>query len=302
MMKSVFLSDSNVLELPDSSDGDYIMVNNLHDGPSALEELMEDNEDDNDNLSSCSKDNHSYLDIDEEDYDYCDDIVLSDGEQSQQGCYHLSVSLTEDMILEEAQQPSLRNVLDEAHRSASKLGLGSSICTTGEDEQSVGPEAEDDNEEDDDDDDMHSPGRLESSASDASVPSTADAPHNPKTTAVTAPLLPKPKRTDEKESGKSPTCASALVSQIGRISNKKRRKKMKQLKKEAAAAKAAAALSMTTESSSKDVDKKHKKLFKTSTVSRPHHGKRVANIAVACAAETLASYKAEVAKSTKKAY
>jgi len=93
MMKSVFLSDSTMLDSTitgnstslNENDNDYIMVDN---------------------------DCDSFVDGDE-DYDYCDDIV-SEVVQIDQ---HLN--LMEEMILEEANEPSIQRILDEAHASAS---------------------------------------------------------------------------------------------------------------------------------------------------------------------------------------
>jgi hypothetical protein len=98
----------------------------------------------------------------------------------------------------------------------------------------------------------------------------------------------------------------------GRMSNKKRRKKMKQMKKAAAAAKAVVALTVTSAPSpsvatnaaactyaNPSADSKHSLKANISPTSR-YTKKRVANIAVVCATETLASYKAQLSALSKK--
>ncbi|CAB9501011.1 expressed unknown protein [Seminavis robusta] len=251
---------------------------------------------------------------DDEDYDYCDDAI-SEGIQSE------CLNLTEDMILEEAEKPSIQYILDEAHRSASQLV---SMDTEPADTENGGAAV---------------PGILESSASDASGFSASAPGQN--TTKVDIPMeittqeRPKEETPIQTESdGPKPTTtvktkttltltlsnATALMAsnksdpaesdaQVGgRMSNKKRRKKMKLMKKAAAAAMAAAALSeassgavvkhSTPPSPSSSRTSSGKSSPKAS--SSRYNKKRVANIAVACATETLSSYKAELAGSSKK--
>lgn len=94
----------------------------------------------------------------------------------------------------------------------------------------------------------------------------------------------------------SKACDDDITPAMSRISNKKRRKKMKLMKKAAAAAAAAAALSEMTLSG--------RAMSKPSKVAAPKkkskgnpsrfQSKRVANIAVACATESISAYKDEL--------
>ena len=245
-MKSVFLSDSTMLDNltneaksssnENVSENDYIMV-------------------------ECDCDS---FDEDDEDYDYCDD-ALSEGIQLEQ---HLD--LTEDMILEEAGQPSIQQILDEAHKSASQV-----VYVT-EDEQE--------------------PTLDSSSRFQESLP--PELPKEP--TATTTTTTAKEDSTEAAPTDitdVAPNGAATPMPNLGRMSNKKRRKKMKLLKKAAAAAKAATALSgeapMSAANSSTNT-KKASSSAKSRPMSSRYYNKRVANIAVACATETLSSYKAEL--------
>jgi hypothetical protein len=253
MMKSIFLSDSKLLD----SNQTPTTFNNSSSGQDNDEFIMVD---------SCDYDADSNPDTEEEEYDYCDDAI-SEGVQGYTCSF--AFSLTEDMILEEAEQPSIQHILDEAHKSASQLV--SVVSDQHQPDQDQDPQLN------------QMPGILESSASDVSVQSS-----------------PPPER--KKPEAKPPAPAQPQGMLGGRMSNKKRRKKMKLLKKAAAAASAAAALSSDvprsasmTSSSSKSA-KKHTKVAPATR----YQSKRVANVAVACATETLASYKAELKSTSQK--
>lgn len=254
MMKSIFLADSKMLDMDGNSannnssknsDNEYIMVD-----PSLSFDYDADTNSDGHDTDS---------DLHEEDYDYCDDVI-SEGMQYDPCSF--TFSLTEDMILKEAEQPSIQHILDEAHKSASQLVSAQEM-----------------------------PDILESSASDVSVQSSVPAKEKPEATETTSAPVEKPQLLTPQQTNVG-----------GRMSNKKRRKKMKLLKKAAAAAKAAAALSCDVPQSANTTStNKPKKSFKL-TPSTRYQNRRVANVAVACATETLASYKAELKTASKKVH
>jgi len=253
-MKSIFLSDSKLL---DSNQTPATFNNNISNsyGQGNDEYIMVD---------SCDYDADSNPG-EEEEYDYCDDAI-SEGPQGY--ICSLVFSLTEDMILEEAEQPSIQHILDEAHKSALQL---------------VSAVSDQDQPDHDQDSQLNQvPGILESSASDVSVQSS-----------------PPPER--KKPEAKPPAQPQPQGMLGGRMPNKKRRKKMKLLKKAAAAASAAAALSSDVPRSAflTSSSKSAKKPTKVAPVTR-YQSKRVANVAVACATETLASYKAQLQSTSKK--
>lgn len=271
MMKSMFLSDSKLL---DSSDNRT---------PTAINH--------NTNLASSARDADDYIIIDscdydadsnqeegreEEEYDYCDDAI-TEGVQGYTCSF--AFSLTEDMILEESEQPSIQHILDEAHKSASQLV---SVVSNQDQPDHDGQDQEHDTQLN------QVPGILESSASDVSVQSSS-------------PPVKKKQEAKQLEVTTALTQAQGILG--GRLSNKKRRKKMKLLKKAAAAASAAAALSSDVPRSASTTSSNSTKSSKKQTRAVPftrYQSKRVANVAVACATETLASYKAELKSGSKK--
>jgi hypothetical protein len=109
MMQSVALSDSNVFELDNH--------NHTYSQDSSERMLQKAGTDDSvvagDFVLVTEPSLDLELDLDE--YDYCDD-VLSDGMQSEPGFF-----ITKAMLLEEAEEPSIQHILDEAHSEASKL-------------------------------------------------------------------------------------------------------------------------------------------------------------------------------------
>lgn len=273
MMKSVFLSDSTMLDTTaslvtknssdDNNDNDYIMVDCCNNSTSFIEEE------------------------DDEEYDYCDD-AMSEGIQREQ---HLQLDLTEEMILEEAELPSIQHILDEAHRSASRV-----VYVT-----------EDEHEHEEKDQATLLTESAESHDSllayQRAVPAATGALELPKEPVVAAigsnatkveeDAAPVDITTDVAASAAHSTPAPNL----GRMSNKKRRKKMKLLKKAAATDKAAAALADNDGSTTTVSAAKIKTSSSNSAKSR-YRIKRVANIAVACATETLASYKEDLQTKT----
>ena len=265
-------------------------------------------------------------DDDDDEYDYCDDVSSQGSIRSD--CLPLLLSLTDELILDEAAgEPSMERVLEEAHASASPL-LGAlsknfDNVTAGAVAAAVGgggdmeqPKCFLEDHQVGIANDM--PGILESSASDNSL-----LPHHEHATG-----------NDDDDLDDDGVCRSEDVPGTvafhdtqpesskpqlgggGRMSNKKRRKKMKQLKKAAAAAKAAVALSSTVSSSiptattatstmstntivSGGVGNKSSNKFNIHLTSR-YNKRRVANIAVACATESLVSYKAQITAKSKK--
>ncbi len=97
-------------------------------------------------------------------------------------------------------------------------------------------------------------------------------------------------RVEQEKNSCSPVALAGI--KLSRASNKKRRKKLKLMKKAQAAAKAADALCTRAVDSSKGNQCK-KMVSSTSPTSRTTP-RKVANIAVACARETIASYRQEL--------
>lgn len=270
MMKSIFLNDSRLLD--SNGNGTPTAFNRNTNNPCSGQDS-----DDYIMVDACDY----YVDSEagggeEEEYDYCDD-AMREGVPGYSCSF--AFSLSEDMILEEAEQPSIQHILDEAHESVSQL-----VSLVSDQEH-----PDQDRRDQENTTQLNQvPGILESSASDVSVHSS--------------PLSDTPKQESKQP---APTTATAQLQGVlgGRLSNKKRRKKMKLLKKAAAAASAAAALSSelprsasTTCSNSTKSTKKHTKVVP----STRYQSKRVANVAVACATETLASYKAQLNSSSTK--
>lgn len=268
----------------------------------------------------------SFVEHDDDEYDYCDDIVVPEREEEpvflpDSDDNNLDLIDEEEMILEEAVgQPSIRQILEKAHESASQVV---SYVTDEEEE----PEDDHEDHEDDEVDDINSKTEVAaatSASSSATVQEQAqemtDVPESQasvkeeedpatKNEASSPPMgLTYVATSMAKESSAAEKAMSAAAPNLGRMSNKKRRKKMKLMKKAAAAAKAVATLTTSTDapplsSSSSGSDVMENKTTKgsgskTSSTSRPqtrYYNKRVASIAaVACATETLASYRAEV--------
>lgn len=95
---------------------------------------------------------------------------------------------------------------------------------------------------------------------------------------------------DARAEAKATAEDAIAANNLSRASNKKRRKKLKLMKKAQAAANAAEALATRTAAMSK---MHHPKKIIPATTSRTT-SRKVANIAVACARETMASYRQEV--------
>jgi hypothetical protein len=94
-----------------------------------------------------------------------------------------------------------------------------------------------------------------------------------------------------------------LTTKLSRCSNKKRRKKLKLMKKAVAAS--TAALALSDRGASRPVAKSSPSpptppKIKSAKPTTARSTKRVANIAVACATETLSSYREELAKANKR--
>ena len=313
MMKSVFLSDSTML--------DNFSSNKNSPGNSSSEGFNTDNDAD---YIMVEVGPGSFVEDDDDEYDYCDDIVSEREEpaffpDNNDDNNNLDLIDEDEMILEEAVgQPSIRQILEKAHESASQVV---SYVTDEEDQ--------DDHEDHEDEVNASSSKTEVAAATSASLSATIKEQPQEITDVPESQASAKTKEvhaTNEEASSPPVDITDAATSMVkassapdnamttappnlGRMSNKKRRKKMKLMKKAAAAAKAVATLTTSADapplssssSSSSKVTEKAKKgsdSSKSSLASFPqtrYYNKRVASIAaVACATETLASYKAKV--------
>jgi len=219
--------------------------------------------------NNASSGGHDESEINDDDsYDYCED-VFSQGEQfadSDDDDDSVASRLCDNKDSIIISVPSgLMKDLDEAHAAAalarvsdvSEMVESASVST--KDTPVQEPEESDD-------------ASIQKTSMDDTRPSEA------------------PKTNEQADSKAAAAAAAIAANNLSRASNKKRRKKLKLMKKAQAAANAAEALAARTAAMSKI--HQAKKIIPAST-SRTT-SRKVANIAVACARETMATYRQEV--------
>ena len=206
---------------------------------------------------------------DDASYDYCEDVCPNDEEEEDDGDDENSVvSLESEAVQKDnfiLSVPSgLMKDLDEAH-AAAKLACASAEEAVGADDSSLTEEMEDIQK-------SVEPVEHKSSMDDVAVEITSAA-HRTKSQVKSA-------------------ASATSVTTLSRASNKKRRKQLKLVKKAQAAASAAQALSARAAANAKT--NKGKKVAASPVSSSSLGSRKVANIAVTCALETMASYRKEV--------
>ena len=204
-------------------------------------------------------------DADDASYDYCEDVCPNDDEdddddENSVASHESEAAHKENVIL--SVPSGLMKHLDEAHEAA-KLAC-SSAGEVGAEEASLTEEMED----------------MQKSFE-------PELEHKSSTGSVVVEITTMEPRT------KPQVKSASSVATLSRASNKKRRKQLKLVKKAQAAASAAQALSARAAANAKA--NKGKKVAASPVSSSSSLGSRkVANMAVACALETMASYRKEV--------
>jgi len=201
---------------------------------------------------------------DDASYDYCDDICThgeDDDDDDSVATLESEPAPKDDFFL--SVPSGLMKDLDEAH-AAAKLACSSSALGVCTEDSSLAEEMQD----------------IPKSVSSSILKPSMGALDVEVT--VAAPTT--------KSQPKVPTTTTSAIN-LSRASNKKRRKQLKLVKKAQAAASAAQALSARAAANAKI--SKGKKIA-ASPVSSSLGSRKVANYAVACALETMASYRKEV--------
>jgi hypothetical protein len=207
---------------------------------------------------------------DDASYDYCEDVCPNDEEEEDDGDDENSVvSLESEAVQKDnfiLSVPSgLMKDLDEAHAAAKLACSSAEEAVVGADDSSLTEEMED----------------IQKSVEPVEHKSSMDA--------VAVEITSAAHRT--KSQVKSSVSATSVTT-LSRASNKKRRKQLKLVKKAQAAASAAQALSARAAANAKT--NKGKKVAASPVSSSSLGSRKVANIAVTCALETMASYRKEV--------
>lgn len=255
MIKDITINLANQSLLTDSLD-DYILV-----------EQPDDNRDDQ---TGDSKYDHDSSDDDS--YDYCDDIPVERNADDHGD--DLTIGSNGNSTI-----PSvLMKDLDEAHAAAElaqipALELSEESLPSSSD-SSVAPDGK---------------AADEKEAVEECLPAAMEQP------VESVALVGKTKSSHKSTKKSNLLPQSQPPTNLSRASNKKRRKKLKLMKKAQAAANAAQALSTRAMAKSSSAAKgKAKSTPKKNTGAARASSKRVANIAVACARETMATYRKEM--------
>lgn len=220
---------------------------------------------------SNGQDDEQSLESNDDSYDHCDDVFTNDEEDVDEtgSLYSDPVEAQEHLILK---VPSgLMKDLDEAHAAAKLAQIQEPDLVDEEEPEVLAAEEE-----------LTSPDIIPAGNDDSSLYQKTEISE----TAV------EPKNSRKNKTRES--VASNQPNNLSRASNKKRRKKLKLLKKAQAAASAANALSTKALASAATSKPKEKVLEKKLVAPTRGSSRKVSNVAVACARQSIAAYRKEM--------